>query len=96
MWDWCLFWKRNVQLLKVIFCFDFSGGLFGENFIARHILPLPKNVVRYCIDVSSMNKPEPMQSWSALALIDCLMAFEGLVTVLPKEAVVKELTEVSI
>ncbi|RVW55965.1 Protein GFS12 [Vitis vinifera] len=69
------------------------GGLFGENFIARHILPLLKNVVRYCIDVSSMNKPEPMQSWSALALIDCLMAFEGLVTVLPKEAVVKELTE---
>eukprot|EP00261_Vitis_vinifera_P034416 XP_019075659.1 PREDICTED: protein GFS12 isoform X2 [Vitis vinifera] len=71
------------------------GGLFGENFIARHILPLLKNVVRYCIDVSSMNKPEPMQSWSALALIDCLMAFEGLVTVLPKEAVVKELTEVA-
>ena len=43
-----------------------------------------------------MNKPEPMQSWSALALIDCLMALEGLVAVLPKEGVVKELTEVSV
>uniref|UniRef100_A0A5B6YUH3 Putative inactive serine/threonine-protein kinase lvsG n=1 Tax=Davidia involucrata TaxID=16924 RepID=A0A5B6YUH3_DAVIN len=34
-----------------------------------------------------------MQSWSALALIDCLMTLDGLVAVLPREVVVKELIE---
>uniref|UniRef100_A0A5B6YV66 Putative inactive serine/threonine-protein kinase lvsG n=1 Tax=Davidia involucrata TaxID=16924 RepID=A0A5B6YV66_DAVIN len=69
------------------------GGLFGENFVVRQILPLLRNVVRSCIDVSYVNKPEPMQSWSALALIDCLMTLDGLVAVLPREVVVKELIE---
>ncbi|XP_059632013.1 protein GFS12 isoform X2 [Cornus florida] len=69
------------------------GGLFGENFVVRHILPLLRNVVRSCVDVSHVNKPEPMQSWSTLAISDCLISLNGLVAVLPREVVVKELFE---
>ncbi|XWS08435.1 hypothetical protein CRYUN_Cryun40dG0002300 [Craigia yunnanensis] len=69
------------------------GGLLGETFIVSQMVPLLKYVARSCIDVSSMNKPEPMHSWSSLALIDCLMTLDGLVTFLPREAVVKDLIE---
>lgn len=41
-----------------------------------------------------MNKPDPVQSWSALALIDCMMTLNGLVAFLTEEAIVKELLEV--
>ncbi|KAK6913623.1 BEACH domain [Dillenia turbinata] len=69
------------------------GGLFGENFIVRHILPLLKSVVHSAVDVSFVNKPEPVQSWVALALIDCFMTLDGLASVLPIEVIVKELIE---
>ncbi|XP_030949259.1 protein GFS12-like [Quercus lobata] len=69
------------------------GGLLGETFVVKQLLPLLKHVVRSCIDVSSMKKPEPVQSWSALALIDCLMTLDGLVAYLPREVVVKELVD---
>ena len=72
----------------------FSGGLFGENFVVKQILPLLRNVVRSCVDASYVNKPEPMQNWSALALMDCLTTLDGLVAVLSREVVVKELIEV--
>lgn len=60
----------------------------------RQILPLLKNVVRSCVEVSHVNKPEPMQSWSSLALIDCLMTLDCISCILPKEVVVRELIEV--
>lgn len=41
-----------------------------------------------------MKRPEPVQSWSALAVIDCLITIDGLVVFLPKEVVVKQLIEV--
>ncbi|KAI7984174.1 Protein GFS12 [Camellia lanceoleosa] len=69
------------------------GGLLGENFVVRQILPLLRNVVNSCIDASYMTKPEPMQIWSSLALIDCLMTLDGLLAVLPMEVLIKELIE---
>ncbi|XP_071701722.1 protein GFS12 isoform X2 [Rutidosis leptorrhynchoides] len=69
------------------------GGLFGETFIVKHVLPLLKNVVRACVDVSNVSRPEPMQSWSSLALMDCLMTLDGIVEFLPNHVVVKELIE---
>lgn len=69
------------------------GVVLGDNFIVTQILPLLKNVVRFCIDVSSMNKPEPMQSWNSLALADCLVALDGLIAFLQQEVLVKELLE---
>eukprot|EP00257_Ricinus_communis_P016496 XP_015574682.1 protein GFS12 [Ricinus communis] len=69
------------------------GGLLGESFIIRQVLPLLKQVVRSCVSISFMNKPEPVQSWSALALIDCLSTLDGLVAFLPSEVVAKELIE---
>ncbi|KAL1296338.1 hypothetical protein HN51_057034 [Arachis hypogaea] len=69
------------------------GGLFGESFIVKQMLPLLKNVVRSFIDMSSMNKPDPVQSWSALALIDCMMTLDGLLPFLTEEIIVKELLE---
>ncbi|KAE9611270.1 putative protein kinase CMGC-CDKL-Cr family transcription factor WD40-like family [Lupinus albus] len=69
------------------------GGIFGESFIVKQMLPLLKNVARSFIDVSCMNKPDPVQSWSALALIDCLMTLDGLVAFLTVEVIVKELLE---
>lgn len=58
------------------------------------MLPLLKNVIRSFIDVSCLNKPDPVQSWSALALMDCLMALDGLIAFLTEEVIVKELLEV--
>nr|XP_004298261.2 PREDICTED: probable inactive serine/threonine-protein kinase lvsG isoform X1 [Fragaria vesca subsp. vesca] len=69
------------------------GGLLGESFIVRQMLPLLKHVIRSCIDISRMNKPEPVHSWTAFALIDSLMTIDGLVAFLPREVVVKELIE---
>ncbi|KAJ7955312.1 protein GFS12 isoform X1 [Quillaja saponaria] len=71
------------------------GGLFGESFIIKQMLPLLKHVVRSFIDVSWMNKPEPVQCWSSLALFNCLVTVDGLVTFLPEEVIVKELLGVS-
>ena len=59
------------------------------------MLPLLKNVVRCCIKFFSLSKPEPMQSWSSLALIDCFTTLDGLVAYLPGEVVLKELIEVN-
>uniref|UniRef100_K7LL71 BEACH domain-containing protein n=1 Tax=Glycine max TaxID=3847 RepID=K7LL71_SOYBN len=69
------------------------GGIFGELFIVKQMVPLLKNVVRSFIDVSCMNKPDPVQSWSALALIDCMLTLDGLVAFLTEEVIVKELLE---
>ncbi|XP_062111026.1 protein GFS12 [Humulus lupulus] len=69
------------------------GSLLGETFIVRQMMPLLKHVVHSSISISNMEKPEPVQSWSALALIDCLMTISGLVVFLPKEVVTKELIE---
>ncbi|CAO2838377.1 unnamed protein product [Amaranthus hypochondriacus] len=69
------------------------GAVLGENFVVSQIVPLLKTVVRSCIDTSSTNNPEPVQSWNSLALVDCLFVFNGLITMLQKEVVVKELLE---
>ncbi|GLT60243.1 hypothetical protein SLA2020_330160 [Shorea laevis] len=95
----------NQTILPLIHCFGKGlcpdgidvlvriGGLLGECFVVRQILPLLKNVAGSCFNTSYMNKPEPVQSWSALVLIDCLMTLDGLVAFLPREVVVKELIE---
>lgn len=70
------------------------GGLLGENFIVRQLLSLLRNIVRSCIDSSFVDKPEPLQSWNALVLIDSLATLDGLATVLPIEVVLKELIQV--
>ncbi|XP_022999796.1 protein GFS12 isoform X1 [Cucurbita maxima] len=69
------------------------GGLFGDIFVVKQMLPLLKNVVRCCIKFFSLSKPEPMQSWSSLALIDCFTTLDGIVAYLPGEVVLKELIE---
>ncbi|KAL2922287.1 Protein GFS12 [Bienertia sinuspersici] len=69
------------------------GAVMGENFIVSQILPLLKNVVQSCIDSSSIHKPEPLQSWNSLALVDCLYVLDGLIAFLQTEVVVKELLE---
>nr|XP_016503877.1 PREDICTED: protein GFS12-like isoform X2 [Nicotiana tabacum] len=69
------------------------GGLFGENFIVRQILPLLRIVILSCIDNSFANKHEAAQSWSSLVLMDCLMTLDGLTASLTREVLVKELVE---
>ncbi|OIS96433.1 PREDICTED: protein GFS12 isoform X2 [Nicotiana attenuata] len=69
------------------------GGLFGENFIVRQILPLLRIVILSCIDNSFANKHEAAQSWSSLVLMDCLMTLDGLTASLTREMLVKELVE---
>lgn len=66
------------------------GGLLGENFIIKHLLPLLRNVVLSCINASSVNKTEAQQSWNSLALIDSFTTLDGLVTILPKMVVLEE------
>ncbi|KAG5237167.1 inactive serine/threonine-protein kinase lvsG [Salix suchowensis] len=95
----------NQTILPLIYCFGKGlcpdgidvlvrlGGLFGETFIIRQLLPLLKQVARSCVNVSNTTKPEPIQSWSALALLDCLTTLDGLVALLPREVVAKELFE---
>ncbi|KAL3641861.1 hypothetical protein CASFOL_012676 [Castilleja foliolosa] len=69
------------------------GALFGENFVVKQILPLLHKVIDSCICTLHVNKPEPMQSWGPLALIDCLTALDGLVPILTTVTIVKELIE---
>lgn len=80
---------------NLINCFLFqSGVLFGENFVVNQELPLLRSIASSCINVFCVNKPEPLQSWGTLALMDCLMTLDGLVPILKEEVVVKELVEV--
>lgn len=72
------------------------GGTFGENFIAKHLLPLLKGAIVYCTDPSQINKPEPQQSWNSLALIDCLSTLDGLILVLSVKSVLKEFIQVCV
>ncbi|KAL6850326.1 hypothetical protein ACP4OV_020953 [Aristida adscensionis] len=69
------------------------GGLLGESFIVRQILPLLRNIITSLIDSSKTTKPEPQHSWNSSALIDCLSALEGIVSVLPVKAIVRELLQ---
>ncbi|XP_042027460.1 protein GFS12 isoform X4 [Salvia splendens] len=69
------------------------GGLIGEKFVVKQILPLLNTVVNSCICTLSVSKPEPVQSWGSSALIDCLTTLDGLVPVLTTETIVKELIE---
>ncbi|TVU21077.1 hypothetical protein EJB05_30691, partial [Eragrostis curvula] len=69
------------------------GGLLGESFTVKQIIPLLRNVIFSCIDSSKMSKPEPQNSWNSFALIDSLSTLEGLVSVLPVKAVLKELVQ---
>ncbi|PKA52692.1 hypothetical protein AXF42_Ash001673 [Apostasia shenzhenica] len=69
------------------------GGVLGENFIVRQLLPLLRNIVFSCIEASHMNKPEPVRSWIALALIDSFAFLEGLVSLLSPELILRELTQ---
>lgn len=69
------------------------GGLLGESFIVKQILPLLRNVILLCIDSSKVIKPEPQHSWNSFALIDGLSALEGLVSSLPVKAVLRELLQ---
>ncbi|VAI88899.1 unnamed protein product [Triticum turgidum subsp. durum] len=69
------------------------GGLLGESLFVKQILPLLRNVILFCIDSSKVTKPEPQQSWNSFALIDGLSALEGLVSVLPVKAVLRELLQ---
>ncbi|XP_010672618.2 protein GFS12 isoform X2 [Beta vulgaris subsp. vulgaris] len=92
-------------ILPLIYCFGKGlcadgtdalvriGAVMGESFVVSQILPLLKNVVRSCIDTSAINKPEPLQSWNSLALVDCLFVLNGLIALLQKEVVVRELLE---
>ncbi|KAF5195438.1 Wd repeat domain [Thalictrum thalictroides] len=69
------------------------GSLLGNTFIVKHILPLLRNIILSCIDVSNTDKSEPIQSWNSLAVIDSLVTLDGLVAVLPSEVVIKELVQ---
>lgn len=62
----------------------------------KQILPLLYNVINSCIYTLNVSKPEPVQSWGFAALIDCLTALDGLVSVLTTETIVKELLEVQL
>ncbi|CAL9209100.1 unnamed protein product [Musa hybrid cultivar] len=69
------------------------GSLLGEAFISGQLLPLLRNIILSCINVSQINKPEPMRSWNVLTLIDSFSTLDGLITVMPKEAILKELIQ---
>lgn len=62
----------------------------------RQVLPLMRNVVFSCIELAHMNNPEPLQSWNSMALINSLDTLDGLVALLPREVVLKELVQVEI
>ncbi|XP_068662652.1 protein GFS12 [Aristolochia californica] len=74
-------------------CLVRIGGLFGVTFIVQQLLPLLRNVILSCIDVLCLDKPEPLQSWNALALTDALVTLDGLVLILSIEVIVKELIQ---
>ncbi|KAJ0243800.1 Protein GFS12 [Hirschfeldia incana] len=69
------------------------GKLLGVNFIVKQMMPLLEHVVCFCIDLSSMKKPEPVHSWCSLALTDCLITLDGLVALIPDELLIHELTK---
>jgi len=69
------------------------GRLLGVNFIVKQMLPLLEHVVCFCIDLSSMKKPEPVHSWCSLALSDCLITLDGLVALISDELLIHELTK---
>ncbi|KAJ4796992.1 beige/BEACH domain protein [Rhynchospora pubera] len=69
------------------------GGIFGENFIVKYLLPLLRGAIVYCTDPSQLNKPEPQQSWNSLALIDCLSTLDGFTSVLSVKSLLKELIQ---
>ncbi|CAH2072430.1 unnamed protein product [Thlaspi arvense] len=69
------------------------GRLLGVNFIVKQMLPLLEHVVCFCIDLSSMKKPEPVHSWCSLALTDCLITLDGLVSLISDELLIHELTK---
>ncbi|XP_040378443.1 protein GFS12 isoform X2 [Oryza brachyantha] len=69
------------------------GGLLGESFTVKQILPLLRNVMLSCIDSSKISKPEPQHSWNSFALMDGLSALEGLVSVLPVKTILRELLQ---
>lgn len=96
-WLCCFFFLESAcSAFKQLLYFYFSGGLLGELFIVKQLIPLLKHVIHACIEVSYVKKPEPIQSWSAFALIDCLMTLDGLVLYMSREMVVKELIDVSV
>lgn len=64
------------------------------NYIVKQMMPLLEHVVCFCIDLSSMKKPEPVHSWCSLALTDCLLTLDGLVALIPDELLIHELTKV--
>ncbi|CAN7140768.1 unnamed protein product [Brassica rapa subsp. narinosa] len=69
------------------------GRLLGVNYIVKQMMPLLEHVVCFCIDLSSMKKPEPVHSWCSLALTDCLITLDGLVALIPDELLIHELTK---
>ncbi|KAH0860523.1 hypothetical protein HID58_088784, partial [Brassica napus] len=69
------------------------GRLLGVNYIVKQMMPLLEHVVCFCIDLSSMKKPEPVHSWCSLALTDCLLTLDGLVALIPDELLIHELTK---
>ncbi|KAK9084419.1 hypothetical protein Scep_030890 [Stephania cephalantha] len=69
------------------------GGLLGESFIVRQLIPALRNVILSCIDVSNMDKPEPMQSWNSLAFIDSLLTLNGVIALLSSEVIIKEMVQ---
>ncbi|ESQ41855.1 hypothetical protein EUTSA_v10012423mg [Eutrema salsugineum] len=69
------------------------GRLLGVNFIVKQMLPLLEHVVFFCINLSSMKKPEPVHSWCSLALTDCLITLDGLVALISDELLIHELTK---
>lgn len=69
------------------------GCLFGEKFVVKQILPLLRHVIQSCISISLSSKADTTQTWSRLALMDCLTILEGLTASLTTERVVEELIE---
>jgi WD repeat-containing protein 81 len=96
----------NQTVLPIIQCFGKGlcpdgidtlvriGGLLGESFTVKQILPLLRNVILSCIESSKINKPEPQHSWNSFALMDGLSALEGLVSILPVKTILRELLQV--
>lgn len=73
-----------------------AGGLFGEIFIVKQIIPLLRSIADSCVCTSFAQKAEPMQSWVSAALMDCLTALDGLIPLLTNETMIKELIEVAL
>ncbi|KAJ3692978.1 hypothetical protein LUZ60_012073 [Juncus effusus] len=67
------------------------GVLFGENFILKHLVPVLKAIIMYCTSPSQINRPEPVQIWNSLTLINCFSTLDGLTSVLSVKALLKEL-----